>query len=383
MAAFPDLVLLLRGAADRPQELMGGRTPLEYAELPNLRRLSRRGPLRPFRAAPFGHSVHAGDDLFAALGAGGGGDADLPMAAAAWEGAGHEAAAAYLHADPVHLAVTPEAAVLTDPDGLALAAEEAAELVGALNEELFSANDRRLAALAPGIWVLEMDRTPDLRTVPLEGLIGAEASAGLPGGPDRAHWHRLVNEAQMVLVAQPVNERRRREGRPEVNSLWFWGGGPRPKVGANPWVGVGGKAPGLLGLARWAGVPYLGGIPVFEGMVEAAEEGGPILAVADQARAAGARGDLGAKVEALEALDTGWLGPLEQALGEERRGRAWVVLGPEAPIGARAAEPAPPCPVLDCRGGRPRPWRRARAVGEGRASGGVVGWEDILGYSVG
>ena len=378
----PDLVLLLRGAADRSQDLLGGRTPLTYAELPNLRRLTRRGPVRPFQAAPEGHSVHAGGDLFPAFGVSAFPGKDLPVAAADWEGAGREARAAYIHADPVRLAVTPQAALLTDPEELDLSTAEAGDLVSVLNQELFGVEGWRLEALAPGSWVLEMPEPPELRTVPLEGWIGAEASGGLPAGGDRAVWHRLVNEAQMVLAAHPVNRRRREEGRPEVTSLWPWGAGARPAAGSTPWAGAGGKAHALLGLARWTGVPYLGGIPSFQGILEAAEEGGPVLAVADRPRAAGARGDLGAKIRALEALDEGWLGALDQALAEGRLKRAWVVLGPEAPVGIRTAEPAPPCPVVLCRSGRLFPWRRPRDVGEAGLSGKSVGWPDILGYPV-
>lgn len=45
---------------------------------------------------------------------------------------------------------------------------------------------------------------------------------------EAGHWQRLMNEMQMLLFQHPVNERRRQQGRPEANSLWFWGGGVLP-----------------------------------------------------------------------------------------------------------------------------------------------------------
>ncbi|MFA9461627.1 hypothetical protein [Thiohalorhabdus methylotrophus] len=374
----PDLVLLLRGAADHPQDLLGGRTPLQYAELPNLRALSRRGRLRPFDAAPSGHSVHAGGDLFGAFGLHPPSDQDPPAGLIDWYGDGRDPAEGrYLHADPAHLAVTPEAAVVTDPDDLALHPEEAEELAEALNRELFEPEGARLVVLAPGCWLLHLPRDPGVRSVALESWIGADARGGLPRGAEEAAWHRLANEVQMLLAAHAVNGRRRMEGRPEVNTLWFWGAGAFPgRPETPPWRAVWGEAPHLSGLGRLTGTGLRGPVSDFQEVLrEKGSAGGPVLAVADRPRAAGARGDLGAKVDALEALDQQWLGPLSTALAEGVARSAWVILGPEAPTGARPAEPSPPAPALDCRAGRLWPWNRPRPVSEEKLAGQIVGWE--------
>ncbi|SCY57314.1 hypothetical protein [Thiohalorhabdus denitrificans] len=377
----PALVLLIRGAADHPQDLLGGRTPLEYGDLPNLRRLARRGRPRAFDAAPSGHSVHAGGDLLAAFGRIPAPEEDPPAGVVDWLGAGRDPeGGVYLHADPARLAVTPEAAVVLDPDELALDREEAEELANALNRELFAEQGGHLSVLEPGRWVLHLPEAPGIRTVPLEAWIGADARGGLPGGEEEVAWHRLANEVQMVLAAHPVNERRRRAGRPEANTLWFWGSGALPEPGSpGPWKGVWGEAPLLPGLARLSGVAHQGPLPDLGPALSEAQGGGPVLAVADQARAAGARGDLGAKLEALEELDRRWLGPLEEALARRDLGSAWVVLGPEAPTGARAAEPPPSAPALSCHAGKVWPWSRARTVSENRLSGAPVGWEAVIG----
>lgn len=376
----PELVLLIRGAADHPQELLGGRTPLEYAELPGLRALSRRGRTVPFDTSPSGHAGHGGGDLFAAFGVAVDPAADLPAAALTWHGAGEAAeGAAVIHADPVRMAVSYEATVVMDPDELGLSREEADALAASLNEQLFAEVGARLAVVSPERWVLHLESPPGIRTVPLEAWIGADAGGGLPQGEARREWHRLINEAQMALAAHPVNAARRRAGRPEVSSLWFWGGGALPEAPPARWRAVWGEAPGLDGLARLTGVPARGRVTDFAAVVAEAGPGGPVLAVADGPRAAGARGDLGAKIDALEALDRDWLGPLERALAAGRVGAAWVILGPEAPTGTRAAEPVPAAPALRCRGGRVWPWNRPRMVTESGASGRTVGWSDLLG----
>jgi len=373
-----DLVVLLRGAADRPQELLGNRTPLEYADLPHLRALSRRGRPRPFDSAPSGHSVHEGGDLAAAFGLTPSPDADLPAGALAALAAGEEAPSGpCLRADPASITVTPDAAVVRDPGQLALSSEEAAALAETLNQELFAEDGARLEVLEPGQWLLHLPEPPAIRTAPLEAWIGADARGGLATGPEGAAWHRLSNEVQMVLAGHPVNQRRREAGQLEVNTLWFWGGGTLPTGSAPAWGMAWGRAPLLAGLARFAGIPHRSDAGDFTEVMASAREGGPVLAVADAPRVAGARGDLGAKVDALEALDRDWLGPLEEALAGGRLKGAGVVLGPEAPTGARPDHPVPPAPVLPCRGGRVWPWQRPQAVSERMLKGGSLGWGDF------
>lgn len=375
-----NLVLLIRGAADRPQDLLGGRTPLEYAELPHLRRLTRRGRIRPFQAAPAGRTVHTGGDLFDALGVPLESGGDLPMAAISWRATGRDLPKpAAMRADPVRLAVSPEVAAVMDPDELSLEQGEAEELAEALNREVFRSLDAELVVLEPARWVLQLGEVPKVTTMPLEGWIGADAAGGLPWGTDQQSWHRLVNEIQMVLAEQPVNRARREAGQPEVNSLWLWGGGVMPHSGTSSWHGVWGQADGLAGLAEQSGVPYCGAVTDFREVARQAGVAPPQLVVADPPRAAGARGNLGVKVDALEALDRQWLAALDSALESRSLEGAWVVLGPEAPTGARAHEPVPPCPAFPCRPGRIWPWMRPSSPSERNLVGRAVGWDELVG----
>ena len=52
----------------------------------------------------------------------------------------------------------------------------------------------------------------------------------LPTGEDGQAGARHLLEAQMVLHASAVNERRESRGALPVNSLWLWGGGSAPLV---------------------------------------------------------------------------------------------------------------------------------------------------------
>src|SRR3546814_17686782 len=50
----------------------------------------------------------------------------------------------------------------------------------------------------------------------------------MAGGSEGRRWRVLLGEAQVVLHNHPRNARRAEQGRPPVNSLWFWGGGVLP-----------------------------------------------------------------------------------------------------------------------------------------------------------
>ena len=52
----------------------------------------------------------------------------------------------------------------------------------------------------------------------------------LPDHPEARYWRRILNEIQVALHHCPVNVRRRAVGKPQVNSVWFWGGGFIPEA---------------------------------------------------------------------------------------------------------------------------------------------------------
>ncbi len=51
----------------------------------------------------------------------------------------------------------------------------------------------------------------------------------LPRGDDALAWHRVMNEAQMIMHAHPVTAAREARGAPPANSIWLWGGGTLPR----------------------------------------------------------------------------------------------------------------------------------------------------------
>lgn len=138
-----------------------------------------------------------------------------------------ESAGYWMRADPVSLSINQRGAEMTDPARLDVTAEEADQLVAALNHQ-FSEDGLVFRAAAPGSWLVKVPE-PALATFSaLDAVYGRNVGGFLPGGEGAAYWHRLINEIQMLLYAHPVNDARASRNQLLINSVWLWGGGANP-----------------------------------------------------------------------------------------------------------------------------------------------------------
>jgi hypothetical protein len=157
-------------------------------------------------------------------------------------------------ADPVHLTAGLDSLhlALAGP-ALAVETAETEALVDALNAH-FATEGLVFSAPAPARWYLHADGPIDAHTEATAAVLGGSIHEALPAGPDGRRLAALMNEIQMLLGMHEVNLRREARGRPPVNGLWCWGGGPAPlQASAKPSGGAG--LPRLLStdpvLAGW------------------------------------------------------------------------------------------------------------------------------------
>jgi hypothetical protein len=270
------------------------------------------------------------------------GDAPLAAGALTVADAGE---AFWARADPVHLRLMRDRLILVPAAAFSISAAQAATLCEALN--------RHFAALAfapvdPARWCVRLPQDlQDLsREHPLD-LAGREVGLAMP-----ASGHPLVNEAQMLLHAQPLNEAREARGEPPVNSLWLWGAGRAPHVPPSPWQSVSADDPLVLGLARAAGTRHRRLPPSAPAWLERAPGEGRHLIVLDALRAPLALSQRAEGRAMLEALERDWFAPLLGALREGRIGMVSV----HVPDGGERAS----CETI--RGDLRRFWRRPRSL---------------------
>jgi len=82
----------------------------------------------------------------------------------------------------------------------------------------------------PERWCIALGEQLEFGFTPLDEALGMDLADVLPDHPEAHYWRRVLNEIQVALHNNPVNVRRRAAGRPEVNSVWFWGGGFMPSA---------------------------------------------------------------------------------------------------------------------------------------------------------
>jgi hypothetical protein len=307
--------------------------------LPSVELLLARGRCTSARSQPLEDWLHDAFDL---------GNAPLAAGALTLLAGGGDPGTDYCaRADPVHLRLLRDRLILVPGAALRIAREEAEALCHALNAHFGERlqlqphdAERWTAKVAPA---LPLDARAPLT------LAGCDVAVALgAAGPA----HGVLNEAQMVLHAHPVNDAREARGEPPVNSLWLWGAGRAPRVEASRWHSVSAAEPLALGLARAASIRRRPLAPSAEDWLERAPEEGRHLVVLDALRVPLALAEPGEYQDAVAALERDWFAPL---LGALRAGRVGMVTI-HVPDGAECAA------YETIRGDLRRFWRRPKAL---------------------
>lgn len=145
---------------------------------------------------------------------------------------------AWLRADPVHLRIDRGMAALVAPAVLNVTRAEADALLATLQAH-FREDGLEFLAPAPQRWYVRVPEGAVPATTPLAEALASPVNRSLP---DRAagnvNWPAVLTETQMLLATHDVNLAREGEGRPTINSVWFWGGGELPSHVASPYASV-------------------------------------------------------------------------------------------------------------------------------------------------
>ncbi len=219
----------------------------------------------------------------------------------------------WLRADPVELRMERNRLVLARAVS-DLDTTETRGLIAALNLH-FARDGITLLAPFPQRWYLRVDRAPGIATTPLACAVHRDIEAHLPQGDAALDWHRVINEAQMVLHEHAVNVAREARGAALVNSVWLWGGGAAPATSRPLYDAAWGDDPLTRSLAAAASVArhdIVGDGSTW--LRAAAAAGNNHLLVLDQLSNALRTGGIAAWREQLALLERDWMAPLVSAL---------------------------------------------------------------------
>ncbi|MDR2042201.1 MAG: cofactor-independent phosphoglycerate mutase [Tannerella sp.] len=365
------ILILGDGMADEPIEMLGGKTPLQYARTPYMDELARRGVTGRLQTVPDG--FHPGSETanLAVLGY------SLPDV---YEGRGVlEAASMNVELHPGELAmrcnlVCLEGDRLKNHSAGHITTPEARELIAFLNETAGDArirfhagvSYRHLLVMRGGDKRLDCTPPHDIPMQPFRPALIRPAAA--EAEETAALLNRLILRSQELLPDHPVNRRRAAAGKDPANSLWFWSPGYRPTMQTLK------ERYGIPASAVISAVDLIQGIGVYAGMDVVKVEGatglydtnyeGKARAALEALRThdfvyvhveasdeAGHEGDVRLKVRTVEDLDRRLVGPICEAVRQWDEPVAIAVLPDHPTPCALRTHTNVPVPFLICRPG--------------------------------
>ncbi len=239
--------------ADEPLAELGGRTPLEYAEIPNMDRIAREGRCGMLRTIPDG--FEPGSDI-----------ANLSVL-------GYDPRTIYTGRGPLEAVsmgvtlqdgdfayrcnlVTVRDDVMEDFNAGHISSAEGAGLLRDLNAALEN------VSFYPGVGYRHLMVVPGALgagTTAPHDIVGQSIGDHLPRGGDAGVLLDCMERSEEIFADHPVNRRRLQEGKLPATGIWPWSGGKRPALA--PFREKYGLAGGMI-----SAVDLLRGIALLAGM---------------------------------------------------------------------------------------------------------------------
>ena len=348
------VIIIPDGCADEPLEELGGKTPLQAAELPAMDEVAAMGVVGAVDNVP--SHLPAGSEVanMSLLGY----DPNryftgrAPIEAAARGIVLHPGDWA-VRCNLVHIVEQ----VMVDFTAGHIRTEEAAELLGSLQEatgdrtlEFVSGVSYRnlLIARRAGGWPVPF--SPETRTLAPHDLTDLPVSDAYPRGPGSDLLSRIMEVSHSCFADHPVNLRRAQQGLRTATEVWLWGQGQSPQL--PPFAelfGTPGATPrgvmitavdllrGLAALVGWDRREVEGATGYLDtdygakgrAAIECLDRYDVVCVHIEAPDEASHEGRVDAKIEALESIDSKIVGPLHRALRE--RGPYRLVVTPDHP----------------------------------------------------
>lgn len=345
-------IIIPDGCADEPQDALGGKTPLQAANIPAMDAVAAAGVVGRSNNTP--EALPAGSDT-----------ANLSLLG--YNPLEHftgraplEAAAQGIDLGPNDWAircniVTIEDQVMKSFTADHISSAEAAELIKTAQEHLGGAE----LQFYPGVSYRNLlvyrsqgkpaPFSPDTRSTPPHDLTDKTVLDDYPRGPGSDLLTHLMSESVKLFADHPVNVARRAAGKPPATNIWLWGLGSTPHL--KPFVELYGKRGAMVtavdllrGLAKLIGwrridVPgatgYLDTDYAAKGRyaVEALDDVDVVCVHVEATDEASHEGNAAAKVRALEEISRHIVGPLHEAL--KKHGDYRILVTPDHPTPLR------------------------------------------------
>jgi 2,3-bisphosphoglycerate-independent phosphoglycerate mutase len=346
-------IIIPDGAADEPQDSLGGKTPLEAANTPAMDAVVKAGIVGRSNNVP--PSLPAGSDV-ACLSLLGYNPLEHFTGRAPLE-----AAAQGIALGPDDWAircnlVTIENQTMRDFTAGHISTAEAKELLATAQDKLGS--DR--LQFYPGVSYRNLlvyrgskgEPAPfsqDTRATPPHDLTDKTVRNDFPRGPGSDLLNRLMSDSVGLFADHPVNQARRAAGKPPATNIWLWGQGSTPRL--TPYeqlYGVRGTMitavdllRGLAELIGWRRIEVPGATGYIDTdyaakgryAIEALPHTDLICVHVEATDEASHMGNTAEKIKALEQIDEHIVAPLHAAL--KKQGEYRILISPDHPTPIR------------------------------------------------
>lgn len=254
------IVLLGDGMADYPLSELGGKTPLEFADTPNMDIMAARGTVGLIDTIPAGFAPGSDVANLSVLGYDPKGchTGRAPLEAASM-GVDLAPGDVAFRCNLVTFGPTEGETVMEDFTSGHITSEEASLIIDSLNRELASPGIDFHSGVGYRHLMVYKGGPVSLETTPPHDIIGRPIAGWLPKGNGSGEISSLMERSRGILKDHPVNLVRASKGKKTADSIWLWGEGRAPRL--EPMTDRYGIKGGMI-----SAVDLLNGIGVYAGL---------------------------------------------------------------------------------------------------------------------
>ncbi|MEW6616777.1 MAG: cofactor-independent phosphoglycerate mutase [Thermodesulfobacteriota bacterium] len=225
------IILIGDGMADYPVEELGGKTPLEVANIPNMDLIAQKGKLGMVRTVPQGFSPGSDIANLSILGY----DPKryytgrAPLEAASM-GLKLEPEDVAFRCNLVTLLVRNGKTYMDDYSAGHITTEEAREIIHEINQRLGTDEIEFYPGVSYRHLMIWKNGQKELSTTPPHDISGKTIESYLPKGKGQTQILKLMNDSQTILENSHINKIRIKNSKKPANSVWLWGQGKKPDI---------------------------------------------------------------------------------------------------------------------------------------------------------
>jgi len=227
------LIVVPDGAGDEQIEALGGKTPLEVAEMENINELAHKGIVGMVKTIPPG--IAPGSDA-------------ANLSVMGYDPAVYLTGRSPLEAASIGIEMSDtdvafrtniitltgegeyEDLIITDHSAGDITTEEADELIKAVNEAFADENITFYTGVSYRHCMIVHNGSVDYEMTPPHDVLGQRAGDYLPKGEGVGFITDMMKKSYEILKNHPVNKAREAKGLNPANTLWIWGQGKKPAL---------------------------------------------------------------------------------------------------------------------------------------------------------